>query len=111
MVRDDVISLHRGILCHNCRAHKTGPASTIDLLTCAVGSTAHLMKHLLGPVSVQSICLDGCWAPEARSRSHAMDRKGAQVVFVFIYVCMFLEDFSRQSTYRTESGATWQDRG
>ena len=28
---------------------------------------------------------DGGWAPKARSRGHIMDRKGAQVMFVYIY--------------------------
>ena len=69
---------------------------------------------------------DGGFAPKARSRSHSMDRKGAQVMFVCIFICMYVYMYvcicihimyicshvfrgflETESFYRTESGTIW----
>ena len=38
-------------------------------------------------------CSDGHWAPNARSRSHTMDRKGSG--HVYMYLCMYLCTYKR----------------
>ena len=49
----------------------------------------HVSKTENCSVSSMEINSDGGWAPKARSWGHTMDRKRAQVMLVYMFVCFF----------------------